>query len=174
MNGRGRLLLLGAIGMGTRGIGGRPQSSAGGVDTAAPAGAGGGAAPAPAASMMIKSDGSDRRVLRFFCTWDDRASDGGELHRYTLNYYLADGTVEVLESLGRNSGRDPFPKMLSRSKLPTNGDFEVGCRPGEGAGHPVVTHRDLRIGGEVGVYGQGGVFVVRSSSLVFIHSLVRS
>jgi hypothetical protein len=23
-----------------------------------------------------------------------------ELHRYTLNYYLADGTVEVLESLG--------------------------------------------------------------------------
>lgn len=150
--------LLGAIGMGARGIGGRPQSTSAfhpqphaHAHAAAPATGG------PAASVerqRKKSDGSDRRVLRFFCSWDDRRSDGGELHRYTLNYYLADGTVEVLETLGRNSGRDPFPKMLSRSKLPTNGDFDVGSRPGEATGHPTVTHADLRVGGEVGVYGR--------------------
>ena len=150
--------LLGAIGLGERGLGGRPGTADGPkgstradvllVDP-------------PPASSSSPSGGfehfDDRRVLRFFCSWDDRGSDGGDLHRYTLNYYLADGTVEVLENLGRNSGRDPFPKMLSRSKLPTNGDFDVGPRPGEGAsgpGHGTVTHRDLRIGGEVGVYGR--------------------
>ena len=145
--------LLGAIGMGPRGVGGRPQSSAGAAVVAAPS-AGAAAASSAVVGYSERSDGSDRRVLRFFCSWDDRASDGGELHRYTLNYYLSDGTIEVLESLGRNSGRDPFPKMLSRSKLPNNGDFEVGCRPGETAGRPVVTHQDLRVGGEVGVYGR--------------------
>jgi hypothetical protein len=93
----------------------------------------------------------------------------------------------VLESLGRNSGRDPFPKMLSRSKLPfrptvglsLGSDRQHDARQPISEGHdarqpisgghdarqPIsrgrgggamgtVTHDDLRLGGEVGVYGR--------------------
>ena len=95
-------------------------------------------------------------MLRFFCAWDDRANEGGALVRYTLNYYLSDGTIEVLESTGiHNRGRDPFPKMLARSMLPSGGGFAVGP-PGGGANGAggYVTVDDLRVGGVVGVYGR--------------------
>ena len=87
-------------------------------------------------------DAMDRRVLRFFCAWDDRAN-GGVVSRYVLNYFLGDGTVEVLEEQLRNAGRDPFPKMLARSRLPAHGAFDVGV-PGEGrlgAGSPAHVSR---------------------------------
>jgi len=35
-----------------------------------------------------------------------------------MNYFLADGTVEVKEIFRQNSGKDPFPLLLRRSKLP--------------------------------------------------------
>ena len=70
--------LLGAIGMGARGIGGRPQSAAAGVTSGA-ASAAFAAAAAPAPAPPAKSDGSDRRVLRFFCSWDDRSNGAGEV-----------------------------------------------------------------------------------------------
>jgi hypothetical protein len=34
-----------------------------------------------------------------------------------LNYFLADGTVEVKEVRFQNSGRDPFPLLLKKQKL---------------------------------------------------------
>lgn len=37
---------------------------------------------------------------------------------FSLFYYVADGTVEVREVLQRNSGRDPFPLLLARGRLP--------------------------------------------------------
>ena len=64
-------------------------------------------------------------MLRFFCSYDGRAN-GGTLTKYTLNYFTRDDTVEVLEEQGRNTGLDPFPKMLTRSRLPANGGFDVG------------------------------------------------
>ena len=75
-------------------------------------------------------DPSDDTVLRFFCSYDGRAN-GGTLTKYTLNYFTRDDTVEVLEEQGRNTGLDPFPKMLTRSRLPANGGFDVGP-PGSG------------------------------------------
>jgi hypothetical protein len=39
---------------------------------------------------------NDRKVLSFKILWDDVSYDGGEKH-YTLNFFLADGTIEVKE-----------------------------------------------------------------------------
>eukprot|EP00771_Trimastix_marina_P004097 gnl/Trimastix_PCT/832.p1 GENE.gnl/Trimastix_PCT/832~~gnl/Trimastix_PCT/832.p1 ORF type:complete len:756 (+),score=274.35 gnl/Trimastix_PCT/832:84-2351(+) len=60
----------------------------------------------------------DRNVLRFFCIWDDRQRMFGERLRYVLHYYLSDDTMEVVEVKHGNSGRDPFPTFVRRSKVP--------------------------------------------------------
>lgn len=49
--------------------------------------------------------------------WNDTTLEGGNYY-YTLNYFLADDSVEVKEIRFQNSGRDPFPLLLSRQKLP--------------------------------------------------------
>ncbi|XP_071335528.1 EF-hand domain-containing protein 1 [Trachinotus anak] len=60
----------------------------------------------------------DRKVLRFFALWDDSASLYGETKPVTIHYYLVDDTVEIRESHEPNSGRDPFPVLMRRQKLP--------------------------------------------------------
>lgn len=60
----------------------------------------------------------DRKVLRFYCVWDDRDSMFGEIKPYIVHYYLVDDTVEVREVHEPNDGRDPFPVLLCRQKLP--------------------------------------------------------
>ena len=60
----------------------------------------------------------DRHVLRFNCIWDDRDTKFGELRRFKLHYYLADDTIEILEILPPNSGRESSSTFLSRQKLP--------------------------------------------------------
>lgn len=63
-------------------------------------------------------------VLRFYCQWaDDKMY--GEIRPYIVHYFLADDTVEVQEVSIPNSGRDPFPSLLKRQKLPKN-FHEVG------------------------------------------------
>lgn len=61
---------------------------------------------------------NDRKVLRFFCLWDDRDALYGDRRPYVLHYFLADDTVEILEVNEPNSGRDPFPVFLKRGPLP--------------------------------------------------------
>jgi hypothetical protein len=152
--------VLGAIGMGTRGVGGRrvfaekdpnanlresDESSADSRESAK-----------RESERESPFDPSDDTVLRFFCSYDGRAN-GGTLTKYTLNYFTRDDTVEVLEEQGRNTGLDPFPKMLTRSRLPANGGFDVGPpgfgRLGAGA-RDFLRARDIRVGAEVGVYGR--------------------
>ncbi len=53
---------------------------------------------------------NDRKVLRFFCEADDLP--------YVVHYFLADDTVEIREVHHPNDGRDAFPKLLQRQKLP--------------------------------------------------------
>ncbi|XP_010785238.1 EF-hand domain-containing family member C2-like, partial [Notothenia coriiceps] len=60
----------------------------------------------------------DRKVLRFSCFWDDSESVFGDPHQLILHYYLSDDTVEILETIAPNSGRDNPAKFLHRSKLP--------------------------------------------------------
>jgi len=60
---------------------------------------------------------NDRKVLSFDVVWDDQTLEGG-LKFYTANFFLADDTIEVKEVNEQNSGKDPFPLLLRRQKLP--------------------------------------------------------
>mmetsp|Transcript_28414 Transcript_28414/g.64421 ORF Transcript_28414/g.64421 Transcript_28414/m.64421 type:complete len:933 (-) Transcript_28414:35-2833(-) len=94
---------------------------------------------------------NDRKVLRFYCHWNDRGSDGAmERRPFVLHYFLADDTIEVLEVNTPNSGRDPFPALLKRMKLPKGaGGSVIG-----GDGRKYVTALDLQVGGVVEVFGR--------------------
>lgn len=61
---------------------------------------------------------NNKRVLRFWCVWDDRQSMYGDRRPYVLHYFLEDDTVEILEVHDANNGRDPFPVFLKRGPLP--------------------------------------------------------
>lgn len=60
----------------------------------------------------------DRKVLRFFCFWDDAENPYGDPRELTLHYFLADDTIEIREDIPPNSGRDHVSKFLHRIKLP--------------------------------------------------------
>jgi len=62
----------------------------------------------------------DRKVLRFYCVWDDRHNMFGELRSFILHYYLVDDTIEIREVHINNDGRDPFPILLARQRVPRN------------------------------------------------------
>jgi len=62
----------------------------------------------------------DRKVLRFYAVWDDRHNMFGELREFILHYYLVDDTVEIREVHTQNDGRDPFPILLARQRVPRN------------------------------------------------------
>jgi hypothetical protein len=61
---------------------------------------------------------NDRRVLRFYCVWDDTNSVFGDIRHMILNYFLADDTIEIHEHVHPNSGRDANTMFLRRCKLP--------------------------------------------------------
>lgn len=50
--------------------------------------------------------------------WDDRKSTYGELRPFIIQYYLVDDTLEVREVHKPNDGRDPFPVLIRRQKVP--------------------------------------------------------
>ncbi|NXG78198.1 EFHC2 protein, partial [Baryphthengus martii] len=60
----------------------------------------------------------DRRVLRFFCVWDDPTSMFHDPRELVLHYYLSDDTIDIKEIVPVNSGRDAVPLFLRRDKLP--------------------------------------------------------
>ncbi len=64
---------------------------------------------------------NNKKVLRFFCVWDNRQDMYGDRRPYVLHLYLEDDSVEILEVNTRNSGRDPFPVFMKRARLPKVG-----------------------------------------------------
>ncbi|XP_012297046.1 EF-hand domain-containing protein 1 isoform X2 [Aotus nancymaae] len=60
----------------------------------------------------------DKQVLRFYAIWDDTDSMYGECRTYIIHYYLMDDTVEIREVHERNDGRDPFPLLMNRQRIP--------------------------------------------------------
>lgn len=72
---------------------------------------------------------NDRKVLRFYCEWDTQGDLYGGVNRYTVHFFVTDGTVEVREVHTANNGKDPWPMLLSRRRLPK--DY-----------HSMVPHRD--------------------------------
>jgi len=103
---------------------------------------------------FLKNDG---RVLRFYCLWND-SKMYGEQRPYILHYFLADDTVEVLEVRQHNSGRDAFPALLARSKLPVNHseiapDLSKIGRPDD-ENVQFLTEEMIKVGTYVNVYGR--------------------
>ena len=60
----------------------------------------------------------DRKVLCFDCVWNDTDNMFGDVRELVLHYFLADDTIEILERIPPNSGRDTVPMFLKRAKLP--------------------------------------------------------
>lgn len=62
----------------------------------------------------------DRKVLRFYAVWDDRSQMFGEQREFVIHYYLVNDTMEIREVHKANDGRDPFPILITRHKIPKN------------------------------------------------------
>lgn len=60
----------------------------------------------------------DRVVLRFYAIWDDREQLYGEVRKFIVHFYMADDTLEIREVHAANNGRDPFPVLISRQRVP--------------------------------------------------------
>ncbi|KAK2956544.1 putative EF-hand domain-containing protein 1 [Blattamonas nauphoetae] len=61
---------------------------------------------------------NDRKVLRFFCVWDDRNEAFGDLRQFVLQYYLSDDTIQVNEIVRGNSGYANFSTFIRRQRVP--------------------------------------------------------
>eukprot|EP00049_Salpingoeca_infusionum_P018042 m.355473 g.355473 ORF g.355473 m.355473 type:complete len:549 (+) comp17261_c0_seq1:265-1911(+) len=102
----------------------------------------------------------DRKVLRFYCVWDDRQALYGELRPFILLYFLVDDTIEIRESHEANDGRDKFPLLLKRQRVPRNfrqlpRDFPaIVLEPGETEQDQYLSPEDLGIGVTINVLGR--------------------
>ena len=52
----------------------------------------------------------DREVLGFQATWDGR--------KFRINYYIADGTISVINDHAPNNGRDPNGCFIKKARIP--------------------------------------------------------
>jgi len=95
------------------------------------------------------------KVLRFYAHWDDRGSMFGQKLEYIINYYLQDDKIEVLEVKKANSGRDNFPKLVKKQRIPRafGGVPSVGSRE-EDFEDQYINERDLIVGGIVEIFGR--------------------
>jgi len=105
--------------------------------------------------QFLRNDG---KVLRFFGSWDDK-SMYGEKKPYIIHYFLADDTIEVLEVMAPNSGRDAFPNLLKRGRLPRNFKDNSPCVPRIGVQTDTKTvefysEADLKVGVTLNIYGR--------------------
>ena len=100
---------------------------------------------------------NDRHVLRFSGVWDNTKSFGGDRQVYTINYYVADDTIEVLEQKAPNDGKSVSPCLLKRSMVPKSPEtFTLGV-PGRDDEVDVAlfySWRDLSIGMNLNIWGR--------------------
>merc|ERR1719498_172360 len=89
---------------------------------------------------------SDRKVLRFDAVWDDTASLYGDKNLYIINVFLSDDTVEIREAKVNNSGKEPFPSLLSRQPLPKDYATAKEAGPAEDNPHLYYKATDFVIG----------------------------
>ncbi|KAH8849710.1 EF-hand domain-containing protein 1 [Schistosoma japonicum] len=102
----------------------------------------------------------DRKVLRFYAVHDERHEMFGECRKFIIHYYLADDTLEIREIHTVNDGRDPFPLLLRREKIPK-------CRDAIPQSFPIISMeitenevkeyfspKDFHIGQSVNILGR--------------------
>ena len=95
---------------------------------------------------------NDRRVLRFYCVWDDSTSVFGDLRHMVVHYYLSDDTIEIKESIPPNSGRASNTLFLRRCRLPKRprvNNLSTSENKVE-----YFTEADLMIGSVIHLYGR--------------------
>ncbi|KAK6091135.1 hypothetical protein BDEG_24632 [Batrachochytrium dendrobatidis JEL423] len=98
---------------------------------------------------------NDRRVLRFYCVWDDTNSVFGDLRHMVVHYFLSDDTIEIRESIPANSGRESNALFLRRCKLPKRPHMKkVNADSGVENSNDYFTERDFMIGGVLHLYGR--------------------
>lgn len=95
---------------------------------------------------------NDRKVLSFEITWFDDIYDK-EIKRYKLNYYLADGQIEIREIKVVNSGKGHFSKLLNKRLLPKIPRL-VHCPGLETKEEEYYTPKDLILGNYINVYNR--------------------
>jgi len=95
------------------------------------------------------------KVLRFYAHWDDRGSMFGQKNEYVINYFLQDDKIEVLEVKSANNGKDNFPKLVKKQRIPRvfGGVPSVGSRE-EDFEDQYINDRDLIVGGIVEIFGR--------------------
>ena len=81
--------------------------------------------------------------LCFCVIWDDRERLYGDIQYFKLFYFLADDTIEILPVHKKNNGRDQFPKLLKRAKLPKTQDSTE-----------FLSWKDIMIGETINVFGR--------------------
>eukprot|EP00281_Chroomonas_sp_CCMP1168_P026865 CAMPEP_0206237264 /NCGR_PEP_ID=MMETSP0047_2-20121206/14173_1 /ASSEMBLY_ACC=CAM_ASM_000192 /TAXON_ID=195065 /ORGANISM="Chroomonas mesostigmatica_cf, Strain CCMP1168" /LENGTH=619 /DNA_ID=CAMNT_0053661689 /DNA_START=87 /DNA_END=1946 /DNA_ORIENTATION=- len=98
----------------------------------------------------------NNKVLRFYALWDDRKSMFGDKRHYVVNFYLADDALEVLERYGANEGRDPYPKLVKKSKIPKKfvGLNVLGVSEDDVSDSVYIRDADLVVGNYVEIYGR--------------------
>ncbi|TPX36580.1 hypothetical protein SmJEL517_g01259 [Synchytrium microbalum] len=115
--------------------------------------------PRPPQTSLRQFLENDRRVLRFYCVWDDTTSAFGDLRKMQLHYFLSDDTIEIREQVPANAGRSTMPGasslFLRRCRLPKRPARINVASPG-GALKPdeCYTDRDLVIGAVLHLYGR--------------------
>ncbi|XP_072282959.1 EF-hand domain-containing family member C2 [Pyxicephalus adspersus] len=102
----------------------------------------------------------DRQVLRFYCLWDDTHSPFGEKRELVLHYFLADDTIEIIEVIPPNSGRDSVPVFLHRGKLPKDAPTQI-YKPGE-----ITARTVLNVFGPM---GHGGRYILDNLKTGAVH-----
>ena len=95
---------------------------------------------------------NDRKVLHFDIMWYDEKYDKEEKF-YTMNFYLADGMIEVREIKVNNSGKDPFPLLLRKQKLPKKPRFTY-CPGLNVKKDEYYLPEDLKLGNYVELYNR--------------------
>ncbi|EGR31837.1 hypothetical protein IMG5_100900 [Ichthyophthirius multifiliis] len=93
----------------------------------------------PPAKQFLEND---RKVLKYYVFSDIP---------YIMHYFLADDTIEIREINYQNSGRDPFPLMLRRQKLPKK--FALN-QPGQTYAEDYTKPIDIVYGQIVDVFGR--------------------
>ena len=89
----------------------------------------------------------DREVLSFSATWDSRT--------FRVNYYIADGTLQVANVQTANNGRDPNLAFIKRAKVPKGAAVHkaldtVSAPPTS----QYYTAEDLRTGESINILGR--------------------
>lgn len=97
----------------------------------------------------------DRIVLNFEAIYDDSSSLYGDVMCYTIQFYLSNNKVEVLENPSPNSGRDPFPKLLKKQRLLKNWNTDdANGRADESDDSLYYTWKDFTVGASINVYNR--------------------